>query len=497
MHRWEDSFLGLFPPCRVCAVSLPNFGQFAIAQWLDVEDIQVQVANHLGNKNISFGDSKAALAMLQADTVRAISLHAHYGRADIITDQILPLVPYFLMLGGLPRLLGEIIIEALEKRRRGFTYAVRTLLECKADINTQHPRNKSSTALTTAAELGYAKVLRFLLDNGDATSGPSDKVLQHALRDAVVGSHRDVVNVLVSEFFDRYHKRVRGDRNKKLKFAHPRMADLLGCDIMSAAASQRDATIALNLLDADADADPCLRGQVRYPLTSAAKRGCLLVAEHLLSHGACINGGADCDSDEFSGMNLGLCRRTSPLYEAVFANHVEMVSMLLKKLADPELGAFGTTPLVEACGRGNEVLVDLLLRFRADVHANPRDVGHGSGNEDIDPDITVFSERRKGTKTPLHAACGGYWRFDSKSQQDAARQNIVRKLICAKADIWATDEFGVTSVVRAQQAGFHTIADIAQKEEAARIARSKKTHVWPAPLPVRGSRVGGMPYGCR
>ena len=171
-------------------------------------------------------------------------------------------------------------------------------------------------------------------------------------------------------------------------------------------------------------------GKGATALMMAAQSGYLKEAEVLLAHGANVHARLVSPSRTDSGM--------SALDMAVTGGHVEMVRLLLRNGAPVNADAPGhTSPLIQAVatgqteiaelllGRGADVnhpdsggwtalhwaaqspdaglvMMRLLLRYRADVHARG-----AAPNESNDPNALHWNESRKATSrhwTPLHLA---------------------------------------------------------------------------------------------
>lgn len=155
---------------------------------------------------------------------------------------------------------------------------------------------------------------------------------------------------------------------------------------MAAAAESgfEDSTALLLAAGATFEADD----EGRTPLWLAARHGRVEVVQVLLKHGADASqqdqsgvsvlnantGGGRCHEDLISlllSANVDVNQTSgSPLCDAVKGNKKQVVEALLTHGASTNMpNASGTTALHAACERGDESLVQLLVRFRADPGA--------------------------------------------------------------------------------------------------------------------------------
>lgn len=131
--------------------------------------------------------------------------------------------------------------------------------------------------------------------------------------------------------------------------------------------------------------DKCKNAYLYHFMNRSCYYGDEIGVRILLSQGADPNGK---DYDNYPDC-VAPIEFSSPLYSAVSGNHIEVVTILLKSGADPNiLEGEGVTPLVEAVRIENVEIVKLLLKHGAKVNMNglyykPLDIAKQKGNRKI------------------------------------------------------------------------------------------------------------------
>ena len=143
---------------------------------------------------------------------------------------------------------------------------------------------------------------------------------------------------------------------------------------------------------------------------------------------------------------------TTPLYQAAFNGHKELVELLLEKGANPNmrtttkniLAIGGTTALIGAAKGGHKEIVDLLIRDGADVDT----IGAIEFLRKVE--YTSTTKRAKSALSTHHD-----YTVSSPLLEAAAKghKEIVELLIANKADINITDLTGVNPLMKAAREG--------------------------------------------
>lgn len=226
----------------------------------------------------------------------------------------------------------------------GHRAMVELLLANGADVNAVDLKGK--TALMEAAAKGFKSVVEVLLAN-KADPGPQDSDGSTALILATSNGQTDIVERLLTAV------------------AEVNVADKKGRTPLSFAAGAGNRRIVELLLAKGAHVDP--KGPNTFPpLMAAVQNRRLEIAALLLQHHADVN--------------VKTADGGTPLFQAAVANEqTEMVKLLLEHGAEPNvrgvydmpgrLHRLEITPLHVAAGRGNQEVVELLLRGGADVNA--------------------------------------------------------------------------------------------------------------------------------
>lgn len=214
--------------------------------------------------------------------------------------------------------------------RGGHLDTVAFLLEQGANINTVVTGR--DTAITSAAMNGHLNLVKFLLDKGaDITAGRFGGGTP--IWEAALAGHLEVVQLLLA-------------RGANIE------ADCRGCSTpLSAAAEGGHYDVVEYLLDmgASVDADTYYQGN---PIGVAARKGYLAIVKLLVKRSTLIDTGSP-----------------PPLSFAVWSGQHEVVEYLCQQGVNVNNGGMSITPICTAAAMGNLSIVQILLRYGADVNA--------------------------------------------------------------------------------------------------------------------------------
>lgn len=191
-----------------------------------------------------------------------------------------------------------------------------------------------------------------------------------------------------------------------------------------------------------------------YRLIQAARNGQLEVVKNQLSKGANINAKVFKDTDHPTGRYL---EGESALFAAVSKNHLKIAKYLLKQGADPNIGKASTYPLYAATNLQNFEMMDLLIKYGANINQHEFILlgAIRSGNIDIvERTIKLTNNVNKKLKNLSISI------FRESHELD---HEMIELLVKLGADVNAADDFGRTPImitINSPYGGFRNVKQL-------------------------------------